>query len=350
MLQVERYDSRIEIVRHPVCRFLIQGLCSKKGRAKNDFHIDLVLSVDGLLTLVKSVYGILKKNQELDESYRTLHWRLHFHGDVFTLADPEIHHFLLLHFPICNGESGRFEGSNASFRFTVMDVHAVEICPSQIENYPRIEMIKTFKEAPSPTMVCAAFTGLMKDDWLCHERKAQARDFCIKFREFMGGANVWSQDASGEYYRDRPKPPKWSSKEEQVLRYLILSGYKFQESWQNIMQYAFVNRSEAGTAQQWYKVRSREGNASRPALEARDRASEGECIKKAKSLCSEILASHLKAGIPKLGQHPQKRTSGDVAVDGGGSEESLVDVRSSVSLPKRRKVEFSPTTLKLPEI
>jgi hypothetical protein len=331
------YEPRTDLERHPVCRFQIQSLCSSKGRAKDDFYIDLVWSVDGLLTLVKSVYGILKKFQKLDESYRTLHWRLHFQGDVFTLADPETHHFHLLRYALQDGQSGWFEGSNSSFRFTVLHTHLAEICPSRIGNYPKIEVVERLRTQPANNSITTrTFTDLMKDDWLSEEQKVQAQDFNKRFREFMSGANVWNQNATGDVFRDRPKPPKWSEKEEEVILCLIQSGFKFQESWQNILRHAFVNRSEVGVAQQWYKLRRRGKERSSESLNSLTACM---LIVRSKALCIEILGNHLKTGVPELGEHPQKRKIEEVSEshDSGSTEFAYSQ--------KRRRISFSPSTM-----
>ncbi len=334
MMYLDCHAPSSEPSGHPVCRFLVQSLCSSRGRAKNDFYVDLVLSVDGLLTLVKSVYGILKRHRKLEESYRNLHWRLHFHGDVFTLADPEIHNFCLLKYGLRNGQSGWFEGSTSSFRFSIFDMHAGEISHSLVSSYPKIELAATPRAGKCLLMV-TSYTSLMKDDWLSDERKEYARHFKKRFRGFMSGANVWSQNATGEIFRDRPKPPKWTEREEQVLICLIHAGSKFQESWQNVLQHAFVNRSEVGTAQQWYKIRKRLKNNT-TSRESTGESNEREMIIEAKAICTMILEDHLKAGVPELGEHPHKRKV-DVVSE---SQESS----SLSSLSKRRKVSFSPSS------
>lgn len=338
--QPQHYQPRADLERHPVCRFLVQSLCSSKGRAKNDFYIDLVWSVDGILTLVKSVFGILKKHQKLEESYRTLHWRLHFQGDVFTLADPETHHFQLLRYALQDGQIGWFEGSNASFRFTVLHSHLEEICPSRIGKYPKIDVVGMLRTRPALATTFQTFTASMKDDWLSDGLKIQAQEFQKKFRKFMGGANVWNQNATGDFFRDRPKPPKWIEKEEEVIACLIQSSIKFQEAWQNILRYAFVNRSEVGVAQQWYKLRKRSNG--RPLESPLDPScTESMLIVQAKALCSEILQDHLRTGVPELGEHPRKRKVEEVSEshDSSGS----TGCRAS-DLHKRRRVSYSPTS------
>ena len=325
--------------RHSVSRFLVQGLRSNNGRAKNDFYVDLVMSVDGLLTLVKSVYGILKRHRKLDESYRNLGWRLHFHGGVYTLADPEIHSFHLLQYALREGQSGWFEGSNATFRFSVVAIHPGEIGEGQIANFPKIEVAPVSSRTESPTLIMKKYTALMKDDWLSDERKAEALRYSKQFRDFMSGANVWCQDASGDFFRDRPKPPKWTEKEERVLFCLIQSGFKFQESWQKILQHAFVTRSEVGTAQQWYKIRKRESKVGVSSKEwADDPSRQNHMIVEAKSICTEILEEHLRCGVPELGEHPLKRKATELA-----ERQESSSPTSSLSA-KRRKVNFSPVS------
>lgn len=326
--------------RHSVSRFLVQGLRSNDGRAKNDFYVDLVMSVDGLLTLVKSVYGILKRHRKLEESYRNLGWRLHFHGGVYTLADPEIHSFHLLKYSIRMGQTGWFEGSNATFRFSVVTILPGEIGEGQIANFPKIEIapISSSRTESPPPLIMKKYTALMKDDWLSDDRKADALRYSKQFRDFMSGANIWSQDASGDYFRDRPKPPKWTGNEERVLFCLIQSGFKFQESWQKILQHAFVTRSEVGTAQQWYKIRKREGKGGISSKEVTDPSRQNQMIMEAKSICTEILEERLRCGVPALGEHPLKRKAAVLA------ERQDSSSPTSSLLAKRRKVTFSPVS------
>jgi hypothetical protein len=275
------------------------------------------LSVDGLLTLIKSAYGVLNKHNKTYDTYRSLSWRLHFHGDVHTLADPGIHHFHLLQHQLRNGQTGWFEGSNASFRFSVVEVHAGEISPNKLSHYPKIAVARTPR----------SFSPVLKDDWLSSELKVRATEFRHEFKEYMGGANIWGRDASGDYFRHQPNPPKWTPKEEGILSVLVLSGYKFQESWLGILQYAFVKRSEVGTAQQWYKVRKKQVSDSSDREHSKE-----DMIVQAKHSCLDLLQGYLKAGVPQLPDHPLKRKN-EVLAESFGSNILLG--------PKRRRVSFT---------
>lgn len=282
-----------ETVKHPVCRFFVQGLSSSKGRAKSDVYVDLVLNVDGLLSLIRAVYDLMNQYFKTEESYRATNWRLHFHGDVFTIADPDIHHFHLLQYPIRNGQTGWFEGCNINFRFSILSVFAGETCSSKLDSYPRVYIGKSR----------GTLSADIKEDWLSDEMKNNAKDFHRRYRDYMAGANVWNQDASGAYFRDRPKPPKWTPTEEKILSLLVQSGHKFQESWQNILQFCFLNRSEVGTSQQWYKVRKRELSD----LSSESDQSREDLVVHAKQLCRDLMEKHFKLGVPELGEHPLKR-------------------------------------------
>ena len=180
-----------------------------------------------------------------------------------------------------------------NFRFSVASVYSGEICASKLAYYPKIYVVKSQ----------SIYTSEMKDDWLSDELKEEAKDFHRRYREYMNGANVWNQDASGEYFRDRPKFPKWTSKEDEILARLVHSGFKFQESWQCILRFCLLNRSEVGTAQQWYKVRKRQ---LLDTLSDSDQSRE-DMIVQAKEASIDLLEKHLKAGVPELGDHPLKR-------------------------------------------
>ena len=58
-------------------------------------------------------------------------------------------------------------------------------------------------------MAAVARNGLALE-YASDEMKNNAKDFHRRYRDYMAGSNVWNQDASGAYFRDRPKPPKWT--------------------------------------------------------------------------------------------------------------------------------------------
>jgi hypothetical protein len=314
--------QRHNAFKHPICRFLIQGLSSSNGRSKSDFHVDLVLSVDGLLTLVKSVYGVLNTQFRSHETHRGFHWRLHFQGEVYRFSDPDIHHFDLLRQPLRSGQTGWFEGSTASFRFSIVNTHMGEICSTRLVQYPKISVVVPPRE----------LTPEMKADWLSDEMKLRAKDFNFRCKKYnMNGANIWNQDAAGDYFRDTPKPTKWTKFEEDILSLVVRSGHKFQESWNNILQYCLLSRSEVETSQQWYKQRKR---LSLDVSDSDD-DSKGGFILEAKRLGSILQQAHLKAGVPEHREHPLRKRN-----------HVLGEASKSNSFPpaKRRRVSFQGET------
>jgi hypothetical protein len=274
---------------HQVCRFIVQGLASRRGRARSDFHVDLLTSVDGLLTLVMAVYGVLNKNGVEKESYRCVKWRLNFGGVSFGLCDAEIHHFDLLRNSLQDGQTGWFKGASVSFRFSVASACREEISSTMLSSYPKIQVIRRG----------TSFSSSMNHDWLSADKRARALQFRQDFREHLDGANVVL-----------PKAPKWTSAEDDILYRLIKSGNTFQECWKSILQYGFVNRSEVGTSQEWYKIRK-----NRIAPQMDQDPSKPEFIVKAKMRCAELLEKHLQSGIPILEKHPSSETDADVPAD-----------------------------------
>lgn len=335
---------RYEVHRHPIIRFTVHGLCSSSGRARSDFQVELVTTVDGLVTLVKSVYGVLNKHHKLNESYRNLHWRLHFQGDVFTLAEPEIHHFHLLPQPIRDGQMGWFEGSNASFRFSVDTVYAGDICPSKLIEFPKISLLPSPPSSPKSTLSSdLRVEPKLKEGWLSEDMKSKSKDFRQRFKIFMSGANVWTKDVNGDYFRDRPKPPKWEANETAILSLLISSGCKFQESWLKILQYCFVTRSEVGTSQQWYKVRKRQKVALDASSSASEPSNKEDMMNEVERLCLAHLHQLLEVDVPELGEHPLKRKLPAVLsekVYGNGSIDNSQyhEDHSETNLIKRRRI------------
>jgi hypothetical protein len=272
---------------HQVCRFIVQGLASRRGRARSDFHVDLLTSVDGLLTLVMAVYGVLNKNSIEKESYRCVKWRLNFGGVSFGLCDAEIHQFKLLQNSLRDGQTGWFKGASVSFRFSVESACTKEISSGMLSSYPKIQVIRRG----------TSLSSSMNHNWLSADKRARALQFRQDFREYLDGANA-------------SKALKWTSEEDDILYPLIKSGNKFQECWKSILQYGFVDRSEVGTSQEWYKIRM---NRTSPQMD--QDPSKPELIVKAKRRCAELLEKHLQAGIPVLGKNPLSETDGDVLAE-----------------------------------
>jgi hypothetical protein len=292
--------AREENGNHQVCRFIVQGLVSRRGRARSDFHVDLLTSVDGLLTLVMAVYGVLNKNSTEKESYRCVKWRLNFDGVSFGLCDADIHQFQLLQSPLRDGQTGWFKGASVSFRFSVERACTKEISSGMISSYPKIQVIRRG----------ISFSSSMDHDWLSADKRARALQFRQDFREYVDGANIWKKEWSGDYFRDHPKAHTWTSEEDDILYRLIKSGNTFQDCWKSILQYGFVNRSEVGTSQEWYNIRK---NRTSPQID--QDPSKPELIVKAKRRCAELMEKHLQAGIPVLGKHPSSETDGDVLTE-----------------------------------
>jgi hypothetical protein len=247
-----------------------------------------------------AVYGVLNKNSIEKESYRCVKWRINFGGVSFGICDTEIHHFKLLQNPLRDGQTGWFRGASVSFRFSVESACTKEISSGMLSSYPKIQVIRRG----------TSLSSFMSNDWLLADKRARALQFRQDFREYLDGANVWNKDRSGGYFRDRPKASKWTSEEDDILYPLIKSGNTFQECWKSILQYGFVNRSEVGTSQEWYKIRK-----NRTSLQIDHDPSKPELIVKAKRRCAELLEKHLQAGIPVLGKHPLSETDGDVLAE-----------------------------------
>jgi hypothetical protein len=233
----EHSAQRWENFQLPVCRFLVQSVSCTKGRSKRDFYVDLVLAVDGLLTLIKSVYGILKKSQRMDETYRSLHWRLHFQGEVFTLADPEVHHFRFTN--VCKGQTGWFEGSKVSFRFTVLDTHSSEICSNRVGSYPRIEV--------APHHIIGESTSVVDQFWISDEEKMKSLESCDDSQDSM---NDTGPTVLCKAHR--------CTAEDLVTTDLTHPHVSFKDSCKVILQYAAINGTKPVTAIPWEKHSSEE--------------------------------------------------------------------------------------------
>lgn len=248
-----------------------------------DFFVDVVLSVDGLLTLIKSVYGILRKYQGLEESYRNPHWRLHFQGNVLTLMDPEIHSFAFLQYALQNGQAGWFEGSNSSFRFKVFNTHIDEICPSLIGKYPRVEVaIKTREQRES------CLTPELCDDWISPKMKANACYLRSSYAyDEANGENFCESHESDSQICDSNSFSKWTSSEKHILSLLLQTGNSFEDCWTSILQYTFIAKSKKDTAEQWQQLRSLlPGEVSE---NEEDIVLKGHIVIQVKSLCREII-------------------------------------------------------------
>ena len=202
-----------------------------------------------------------------------------------------------------NGQKGWFQGKFVSFRFHVASANLTMIPSFKVPSFPRIRIAPAEgKELNSQSSNQIVFSPLMQDDWLSTEKKAESLKFRQDFREYMDGANIWNKDWLGNYFRDRPKPPKWTEEEDKILSLLIRAGYKLQDSWRCILQYGFVNRSLVGTSQQWYKIRR--SKLSQPDPSTESSLAKPELVMEAKRRCHQLMENHLRTGVPTLGKHP----------------------------------------------
>jgi hypothetical protein len=315
---VEAYHPpRTEYVQHPVCRFLVQSLCCSKGRAKSDFFVDLVLSVDGLLILVKSVYGVLKNCQRLDESYRTLQWRLHFQGNVFTLADPEVHHFRFT--TLHDGQTGWFEGSTVSFRFTVFETHVSDICASQVGTYPRIE-VAPHQTGESPITSTGDHFNPLKDDLISEEPKTRSLE-SRKTKKNIG------EESSYETHR-------WTTREDCVVTNLTESGFTLEESCQENHQFVFIKKTKSVAAKQRNKLSRVEQVSPKKRID-QPKPQGAILLQDAKVGSDDVIEGYFGKGVPQFQTSCRKRPveqsrNCKYTVSGG--------IGIPYPLPKRRRV------------
>jgi hypothetical protein len=229
-----------------VCRFRTAQLQGRRGYAKNDYYVDLVMSKHGLFHLVESVFGIFHAG--------TRSGFLQFHQTKFSYGwrdCPGVNYLdeqeprLLQTLSLEDGQKGSFKGASAEFDFVVVDAAFEDIDAAKSESYPKI--------TPIPNTI----TSELSDDWITKDMKQQCYCQSAKWKSYYEGENEWRRDRESPSYDwvlRQPIRPCWRNEECEIMGLLLNAGCKFKKSYRSILQYAFTDRSEAATSGEWYKL------------------------------------------------------------------------------------------------
>jgi len=249
-----------------VCRFLISNLQGGRGYAKNDFRIDLLQSKHGLYDIAETVFDIMDKEKLTNDMIYSHLWDMTFNKKVYkngwrrqTMPDSgewtqpasetdidegEPRLFSGLNTPLEKGQKGKFGGESASFEYV-------------LESITDMSAAQKDKTYPHVSKVANQISTKVEDDWLTPSQKSQ----CIKLQEMWGkfysGNNSWKRakrSPDRAFTRAKPSAPQWGD-ELQIMGLLINADCKFKKCWTNIMQYAFVDRTESACSMRWYQLK-----------------------------------------------------------------------------------------------
>ncbi len=252
-----------------VCRFVITNLQGGKGYAKNDYRIDLLQSKHGLYDIAKTVFDIMDK-EKLTTDYIYSHlWNMTFNKKVYKngwrrqimpesdewdrpasgtdIDQGEPRLFSGLDAPLENDQKGKFSGESASFDFVL----------ESIADMPAASKDKPAVTYPHVSKVANKISTKVEDDWLTPSQKSQCIKLSDTWRKFYSGNNSWKRVRnSGDraFTRAKPSAPMWGD-ELQIMGLLINADCKFKKCWTNIMQYAFVDRTESACSMRWYQLK-----------------------------------------------------------------------------------------------
>lgn len=162
---------------------------------------------------------------------------------------------------------------------------------------------------PKVAKVELSISGAVDDDWIVSDGDVRARcdDLRSAWSRYYSGLNGWktdwdSREFSREYVRAKPQSPQWGGDEVKIIGLLLKSGCKFKQSWRNILQYAFIGRSEGATSMKWYSLNSKEWYRIRYVGEYIE--TDEERVRLAKRLAKKMMTSFLEKGAPGRDPHP----------------------------------------------
>ncbi len=193
--------------------------------------------------------------------------------------------------PLEKGQKGRFGGESASFEFVLESItDASPPLNASAVTYPNV------------SKVANVISSKAEDDWLTPSQKSQCNQLMATWRNFYSGNNSWKRvkyPGDRKFQRAKPSPPEWRNEQLEIMGLLINADCKFKKCWTNIMQYAFVDRTESACSMRWYQLKKEDYR-----LEWFGRGkSSTEKIQLAKRLARSMMKRQLERK-PKKEPHP----------------------------------------------
>jgi hypothetical protein len=305
-------NEQDEITDEKVCRFLITNLQGGNGYAKTDYRIDLLQSRHGLYDIAVAVFDIMHKEKLTTDSIYSHLWDMSFNNKTYSngwrrqhpisdewdrpatdedVDEGEPRLFSGLNKPLEKGQKGRFGGESASFEFVLESI--TDMSP------PLNSSAVTY---PNCSKVANVISSKVEDDWLTPSQKSQCNQLMTTWKNFYSGNNSWKRvkyPGERKFQRAKPSPPEWRNEQLEIMGLLINADCKFKKCWTNIMQYAFVDRTESACSMRWYQLKKEDYR-----LEWFGRGkSSTEKIQLAKRLARSMMKRQLERK-PKKEPHP----------------------------------------------
>lgn len=155
---------------------------------------------------------------------------------------------------------------------------------------------------PKTAKLAIQVSGSVANDWIGTEDAGP----CIQLRHawstYYAGENSWKRDRrTYDWIVGKPLSPPWNGNEMEIMGLLLNSDCKFKKSWNHILQYAFVDRSESATSMKWYQLK---GKCSYM-IEYHGRGMTNQArIQLAKRLAKKHMTNSLDRGCPVKDLHP----------------------------------------------
>jgi len=265
-------DDRSTLLRQQtVCRFLVTNINSER-RSTINLTVDLLVERDGLLDLAQTVFeaGLKKHGKCKYSSLKRLLWDLSFGGLNYKngwlrepyLDGPAAPRYIdkqdrrilqQLKRPLKVGMSGHFSCNHAmctsSFDFQVQslqDVTSTSTSDDDQEAHPI-----------AVTEIKLNFNNKLECDFLSDAEQQTAFHLRQQYEAYFAGDNEWRLDPRTPEYIHTPRKPlraPWRDEEIELFVMLQHAGSKFKKSWNAILQFGLIDRTENASSCQWYKV------------------------------------------------------------------------------------------------
>ena len=303
-----------------VCRFLITDISAARGYTKTDYRIDLLQSKHGLYDIATTVFEeILDKEKLTDDRIYSHLWSMTFNKKTYnngwrrqTFPDSnewnrpaeanevdvgERRLFSGFDAVLEIGQKGQFSGESASFDYVLESLTDVSSAVPASKNKG-----KEATSYPLVSKVPNSISSKVEDDWLTPAQKSQCTALQETWKRFYKGNNSWKQvkrPGHRAFTRAKPTAPQWGP-ELKIMGLLINADCKFKKCWNNILQYAFVDRTEAGCSMRWYQLKKED---YRLQYYGRGMSSTAR-ISLAKRLAKTMMKDQLERKKPKRERHP----------------------------------------------